>query len=177
MWFKESDKAYFCHTICQEWSKEGSKKFPKMLWYKRNKDFENKVESFTKNGKNREYSRTARIDKKGKICDIVEKLLQKSESYIRHRSHADYISEVFPLIRGAFIGKYIELDFSENLTLKPKFEVLDGLFSRKQYSLHCTIVEPGENKYVYHISEHANHDPVFVHEVTFFNGGTSKIRL
>ena len=35
----------------------------------------------------------------------------------------------------------------------------------KQYSLNCSIVEPGENKYVYHLSYDTNHDPVFVNEV------------
>ena len=35
--------------------------------------FETKVKSFTKNGKTKEYSRTARVDKKDKNCDIVEK--------------------------------------------------------------------------------------------------------
>ena len=47
-----------------------------------------------------------------------------------------------------FTGKYIELDFSKNLALKPKFQVQDAHFSGKQYSLHCSVVEPGENKYV-----------------------------
>ena len=127
--------------------------------------FETKVESFTKNSKSTEYSRTTRVDEKGNICDIVKKLLGKGENYLRHRSHVDNISEVFPLIREAFTEKYTELGFSENLALKPKFEVQDAHFSRKQYSLHCAIVKPGENKYVYHLSGDTNHDPVFVHEV------------
>ena len=50
------------------------------------------------------------------------------------------ISEVFPLIQEAFTGKYTELDFSENLALKPNFEVQDGHASGKQYSLHSEIV-------------------------------------
>ena len=95
----------------------------------------------------------------------MENLLQKDESYLRHRSHVDNISEVFLLIREAFTGKYIDLDFSEALASKPKFEVHDAHFSEKQYSLHCAIVEPGKNKYVYHLSDDTNHDPAFVHEV------------
>ena len=37
--------------------------------------FATKTGPFTKNDKNTEYSRTAPVDKKDKICDIVEKLL------------------------------------------------------------------------------------------------------
>ena len=33
-----------------------------------------KTESFTKTGKITEYSRTARVDKKEKVCEIVKKL-------------------------------------------------------------------------------------------------------
>ena len=51
-----------------------------------------------KNGKTIEYSHTTRVDKHGKLCDIVEKLLAKSGSYLRHRSHVDNITEVFPMI-------------------------------------------------------------------------------
>ena len=51
------------------------------------------------------------------------------------------------------------------MALKPKFEVQDVHFSGKQLSLHCLIVEPGEKKYVYHLSDDTNHDPIFVNEV------------
>ena len=103
--------------------------------------------------------------KKKKLCEIVKKLLNRGESYLRHRSHVDNIAAVLPMIRESFSGKYIELDFSENLALKPKNEIQDAHFSEKQYSLHYSIVEPGEKKYVYHLSKDTNHDPVFVNEV------------
>ena len=75
------------------------------------------------------------------------------------------IAAVLPMIRESFSGKYIELYFSENLALNPKHKVWDAHFSGKQYSLHCSIVEPGENKHVYCLSDDTNHDPVFVNEV------------
>ena len=87
------------------------------------------------------------------------------ESYLRHQSHVDNIAAVLPKIWESFSGKYTELDFSENLALKPKHEVQDAHFSGKQYSLHYSKGEPGENKYVYHLSDDTNHDPVFVNEV------------
>ena len=127
--------------------------------------FEIKTESFTKNGKITEYSRTARVDKKEKVCEIVQKLLNRGESFLRHPYHVDNIAAVSPMIRESFSGKYTELDFPANLALKPKHEVQDAHFSGKQYSVHCSIVEPGENKYVYHLSDDTNHDPVFVNKV------------
>ena len=65
----------------------------------------------------------------------------------------------------SFSGKCIELDFSKNLALKPKYEVQDAHFSGKQYSLHCSSVEPGDNECVYCLSDDTNHEPVFVNEV------------
>ena len=72
----------------------------------------------------------------------AEKLLAKSGSYLQYRSHVDNIAEVFPMIWERFTGEYTELDFSENLTLKPKFEGQDAHFSGKQYSLHCSTLTP-----------------------------------
>ena len=91
--------------------------------------FEIKTESFTKNGKITEYSRTARVDKKEKVCEIVKKLLDRSESYLRHRFHVDNIAALLPMIRESFSGKYIEPNFSENLVLKlrMKFKMLISL--------------------------------------------------
>ena len=51
--------------------------------------------------------------------------------------------------------------------MKPKFEVQDAHFSGKQYYLHCSIVEPGTQKYFYHLSDDTTHNPEFVHEVLF----------
>ena len=94
-----------CHTIYQEWSKEGRKNVPRM-WCKK------KINCFWNKG----HSRTARVDeKKDKICDIVKKLLQKGESYLRHGSHFDNISEVFPLIREAFTENTLTWIFQKSL--------------------------------------------------------------
>ena len=70
-----------------------------------------------------------------------------------------------------------ENELTENHALKPKFEVQDAHFSRKQYSLLRAVTEPGENKYAYYLSDDTIHDPVFVHQRTFFNSRTSKMRL
>ena len=59
----------------------------------------------------------------------------------------------------------MDFDFLENITLKTKQEVQEAHFSGKQYTLHCSIVQPGENKFVYHLSDDTTHDPSFVHQV------------
>ena len=92
-------------------------------------------------------------------------MIEQGGSYLRHQSDVANTKNALPLIRESFNGKYIEMDFSENIAMKPKFEVQDAHFSGKRYSLHCSVVEPGTEKYFYHLSEDKTHGPVFIHEV------------
>ena len=39
--------------------------------------FENKEESYIKNGVTKTYTRTARVDKKWKVCGIIKKILKR----------------------------------------------------------------------------------------------------
>ena len=127
--------------------------------------FESKHESYLKNGEEIKYTRTTRVDKNEKVWDLVASLRSSAKQYLRHRSHVQNIASVLPIIRESFEGRYIELDFSENIAMKPKFEVQDAHFSGRQYTLHCSLVHPGETKYVFHLSDDTKHDPCFVHEV------------
>ena len=127
--------------------------------------FATRKETYLRDGKEIGYTRTARQDKTDVVSNIVKLLLETGPVYLKHRSHVDNISSVFPIIKETFAGRYIELDFSENIAITPKSEVQDAHFSGKQYSLHCSIVIPGENKYVYHLSDDKRHDATFVHEV------------
>ena len=45
-------------------------------------------------------------------------------------------------MKEAYNGKYTELNFSQNLALRPKGEVQSAHFSEKQVTLHCLIVDP-----------------------------------
>ena len=127
--------------------------------------FEMKEECYFKNGVKKTYNRTARVDKKEKVSDVVKNILHQAVLYLRHRSHVDNVSKVLPLIKESFDGKYIELDFSENIAMKRKSEAQDSHFSGKPFSLHCAIVEPELPKYVYHLSDDTTHDSFFVHKV------------
>ena len=128
--------------------------------------YERKIECYKgKDDKDVQYTRTARVDKKDKVSAIMGKLVQISQRYLKHRSYVDNLSRVLPMIKDGFSGKYIELDFSENLALRPKHEVQSAYFSGKQHTLHCAIFQPGETKFHYHISDDTKHDPVFADEV------------
>ena len=107
----------------------------------------------------------ARIDKKEKVNFIVQRLMVEGDSYLQHRSIVQNLNEKLPLIRAAFTGPYVELDFSQNLAMKPKLEAQDAHFSGKQYTLHCSIVEPDDPKYVYHLCDDTKHDSTYVHLV------------
>ena len=85
--------------------------------------FEQKEEKYYKNGEEKTYYRTARIDKHTSVNKIAQELAVNAESYLKHRLHVINIDETFPIIKQSFKGTYIELDFSENLAMKPKFEV------------------------------------------------------
>ena len=68
---------------------------------------------------------------------IAQKLIPVKDSYLKDRSQVDNINKVFPIDKEPFQGTYIELDFSENIAIKSKFEVQETHFSGKQYTLHC----------------------------------------
>ena len=53
-------------------------------------------------------------------------------------------------MKDGYTGKFIELNFSQNLSLRPKSEVQSAFFSGKQFTLHCAIIEPVGNGYHYH---------------------------
>ena len=102
--------------------------------------YERKIECYKgKDDKDAQYTRTARVDKKDKVSTIVGNLVQVAQIYLKHRSYVDNVSRALPMIKDGFSGKYIELDFSENLALRPKHEVQSAHFSGKQHTTLCNI--------------------------------------
>ena len=65
----------------------------------------------------------------------------------------------------AYNGKYIELYFSQHLALQPKDEVQSAHFSGKQFTLHCSIVDPVDSRNHFHFTHDTTQDPVFVNHV------------
>ena len=84
---------------------------------------------------------------------------------MKHRTFVENMSSAFPEMKSNYDGKYIELDFSQNLALRPKDEVQSTHFSGKQLTLHCSIVNPVNNRYHFHLSDDTNHDSIFVDHV------------
>ena len=68
-------------------------------------------------------------------------------------------------MKSAYNGKYIELDFSQNLALSTKDEVQSAHFSRKQFTLYYAIIDPVVYRYHFHLSDDTNHDGVFINHV------------
>lgn len=62
---------------------------------------------------------------------FVEKLRRFGVKYSKHRTYVDNVSFIFPILKEFYDGKYIELDFSQNLSSRPKDEVQSAHFSGK----------------------------------------------
>ena len=75
-----------------------------------------------------QHTRTVRVDKKNKVSIIVDRLLQNSARYLKHRSYVYNVGRVLPILKDGFNGKYIKLALSENLALRPKLKKLYGPF-------------------------------------------------
>ena len=118
-----------------------------------------------KDGNDVQYTRTARAGRKEKVSDLVNRILKNAPRYLRHISYVDNVNHVLPIHKERFSGKYIELDFSENLALRPKHEVQSTHFSGKQHSLHCAIFRPSNTNFHYHLSDDTKHDAFYFDEV------------
>ena len=70
-----------------------------------------KEECYVKNGKEVKHSRTARVQKKESVFEIVRRMVDTGQVYLRHRSHVENINRIFPVIKQSFKGNFIELDF------------------------------------------------------------------
>ena len=85
--------------------------------------FKSVLESYVKEGVTKTYLRTTRVDKNESVCNIYASLVPNGECYLYHRSIVDNIKAVLPKLWESFTGKYIEMDFSQNISLKTKDEV------------------------------------------------------
>ena len=52
------------------------------------------------------------------MCRVVD----AGQLYFRHWSHVEKINRIFTVIKQSFKGNFIELDFSENINEKTKWE-------------------------------------------------------
>ena len=61
------------------------------------------------------------------------------------------LTEFNNFLKKTFTATYTELDFSENIAIKPLYKVQSAHISGKYSCLHCEIVVPREIKYEYHL--------------------------
>ena len=85
--------------------------------------FESVLESYGKEGVTKTYTRANRVDKNESVCNIYANLAANEERYLYHQSTVDNIKTVLPKILESFTGKYIKMDFFQNILLKTKDEV------------------------------------------------------
>ena len=58
------------------------------------------------------------------------------------------------------------MDFSENISGSAKYEPQDAHFSKKQFSLLCTVAHhPESNAYLYHLSDNRKHNQSYTKTV------------
>ena len=123
------------------------------------------VESYIrKEGKPVEYQRTADDTKLVKYHISYQISLSKIEAVNTKNIEANS-STVFPMMKDVYNRKFIELEFSQNLTIWPKLKVQSAHFSNKQYTLHCAMAKPFDKRYHYHLSDDTKHDGIFVEQV------------
>ena len=99
------------------------------------------------------------------VKDICKYIMETGNSYLKHRTYVDNVAVTSPEMKSTYDDKYIELDFSQNLTLRSKDKVQSAHFSGKSLTLHCAIVDPIKSRYHFHLSENTNHNGIFVHHV------------
>ena len=115
-----------------------------------------------KEGKRIEYTRTTRTYHSEPVNKIVAKLSEAGDKYLKHRTYVDNCNVVFPLMKETYTGKFVRLDFSQNISLRPKDEVQSAHVSGRQFTLHCAIIDPSDTRYHYHLSDDTKHDAGFV---------------
>ena len=96
--------------------------------------------------------------------ECVSKLQLVKYSYLMHRYQVNNDIYYWPQILSSIetIGPIYHMDFSENLPQLFKHEPQSSHFNRKQYSLHYTVMHDKEvNKYIYHLSDHLEHNFAF----------------
>ena len=96
---------------------------------------------------------------------LCHKLLATGDANLKHPTYANNVSTVFPEMKSAYNGKYIELDITQNLAVRPKDEVQSVPFSGNPFTLHIASVDSVDHRYQFHLSDEANHDGVFVYHV------------
>ena len=114
-----------------------------------------------KTGEMVKTSRTERVKKESTVEELCKTLKEKRNRYLYHRYQIENDNFIWRKVIETVepLGNIYWMDYSENLSGTPKYEPQDAHFSKKQFTLHCTV---GYTKlgieYLYHISNDTIHD-------------------
>ena len=127
----------------------------KTLYY-RQKTGEEKISKKVERSKNKHE--TPKV-----VHDLV---MTKIDDYLLRQYQAQNDSFVWKHILESVddLGPIFHMNYSENLGPTAKIEAQSAHFSKRQFSLHCTLMHcnGGLNKFVYHLSDYNSHDSVFM---------------
>ena len=95
-----------------------------------------------KTGEIQKSSRCERVDHEASYDFLFDKLMNIQHSYLFHRFQVcnDNFEWKNILLTVPNLGPIFHLDFSENITNTSKFEPQSAHFSKKQFSLHCSVM-------------------------------------
>ena len=112
-----------------------------------------------------ESQRTVGVDDTKPAKHLVSLTKDGGSKYKKHQSYVNNCLTVFPIMKDVYNRKFIELEFSQNLAIRPMLEVQSAHFSNKQYTLNSAIAKPFDKRYHYHLSDDTKHDSIFVDHV------------
>ena len=119
-----------------------------------------KTSTVKADGSIKNSSRTERVNYEGQIEEVKEKLDAAAKSYLIHRYDVEHDKFSWPKILSKASERNIVVthrDYSENIQEKLKMEPQAMHFSKKSFTLHCTVIHNSdnakENIYTYRFSD------------------------
>ena len=117
----------------------------------------------------KECKRTERVNVSQDVKALLQDIYKLKEKYLLHRYQVENDRMEWRKIieTNHQFGPLFHLDYSENVSGTPKFEPQDAHFSKRQFSLHCTVVHFGdkEHHFLYHLSDDLTHGWCYTEKV------------
>ena len=115
-----------------------------------------------KTGEKTKSKMTARDDVKKDVVPVHAELQNDSKTYLKHSFLIETDKHEWKNILSNNDDVIFHMDYSENISGSPKYEVRDAHFNKRQYTLHCTVAHHAENNdYIYHLSGNRSHNAAF----------------
>ena len=111
--------------------------------------------------------KTKKVTKEMSFKDLYTKIVSMKKKYTTHKYEVYNNVLHWPSILSTTEdhGEIFHLDYSENLSQQYKFEPQSSHFSKRQFSLHCTVkhtTDPNNlHLYKYCLSDEMKHDHIF----------------